>query len=297
MPISRALLGYALGFIGVIIFGATLPVTRLAVESLDPWFVTTARAMFAGLLAAAILLVLRRRFPGRHLAALLTIAVFVVFGFPLTMALAMQLVPAAHGGVVLGILPLATAASATLIAGERPSPAFWMWSTIGAAIVVVFALRDGGLALQGGDLLLLAATVCAAIGYTVSARLARIMPGWEVISWVVVLSLPVTIVATWWLWPADTAAVPIDAWIALGYLAAFSQFLGFFAWNVGLAIGGISRVGQVQLLQTFVTLIIAALLLGEHIDLATILFAVAVVVVVALGGHARIGTRNEAGAT
>ncbi|MCT8972555.1 DMT family transporter [Microbaculum marinisediminis] len=295
MPYSRALLGYALGFVGVVIFGATLPVTRLAVEWLDPWFVTAARAMFAGLLAAAILLVLRRRFPARHLGTLLMIAVFVVFGFPLTMALAMQLVPAAHGGVVLGILPLATAASATLIAGERPSPAFWMWSAIGAAIVVVFALRDSGLTFEIGDLLLLAATVCAAIGYTVSARLARIMPGWEVISWVVVLSLPVTIVATWWLWPAHTAAVPIDAWVALGYLAAFSQFLGFFAWNVGLAIGGISRVGQVQLLQTFVTLIIAALLLGEHIDLATILFAVAVVAVVAMGGRARVGMRNETG--
>jgi drug/metabolite transporter (DMT)-like permease len=291
----KAILGYALGFVGVVIFGATLPVTRLAVETLDPWFVTTARAMFAGLLAAVILIVLRRPFPRRHLAVLLVIAFFVVLGFPVLMALAMTLVPAAHGGVVLGILPLATATAATLVAGERPSPAFWIWGAIGAVIVIVFALRDtgleGGLSLDFGDLLLLGAIVCAAFGYTYSAKLARTMPGWEVISWVVLLSLPFTTIATWWLWPVDAASVPTDAWIALGYLALFSQFLGFFAWNVGLAVGGISRVGQIQLLQTFVTLVIAAVLLGEHIDLVTIAFATAVVAVVAMGARSRVGAR------
>ncbi len=296
MSAPKALLGYALGLIGVVIFGATLPVTRLAVETLDPWFVTAARAMIAGLLAALILVVLRRPFPRRHVAVLLAIAFFVVLGFPVQMAIAMRTVPAAHGGVVLGILPLATAAAATLFADERPSPAFWIWGAIGAAIVIVFALRDTGqnegFGLGAGDLLLLGATVCAALGYAFSAKLARTMPGWEVISWVVVFSLPVSAAATLWLWPADAAGVPPDAWVALGYLAVFSQFLGFFAWNVGLAMGGISRVGQVQLFQTFVTLAVAAILLGERIDLVTIGFAVAVVVVVAMGSRARVGTRQ-----
>lgn len=297
MPRSTLLLGYTLGLIGVVIFGATLPVTRLAVETLDPWFVTASRAMFAGLLAAAILIVLRRPFPRRHLRLLVFVAILVVLGFPALMALAMTLVPAAHGGVVLGILPLATAAAATLVAGERPSPAFWIWGALGAGIVIVFALRDaapgGGLAFEFGDLLLLGSVACAAFGYSYSAVLARSMPGWEVISWVVVLSLPVSALATWLLWPSNAASVPLEAWIALAYLAVFSQFLGFFAWNVGLAMGGISRVGQVQLLQTFVTLGIAAVLLGERIGLTTVLFAVAVVVVVALGARARIGTRQS----
>jgi len=295
LPISRTLLGYTLGFIGVVIFGATLPVTRLAVESLDPWFVTAARAAIAGVLAAAILIVLRRPFPRRHLVTLIFIALFIVLGFPALMALAMRTVPAAHGGVVLAILPLATAVAAVAVAGERPSPAFWAWGALGAAIVIVFALRDaiqaGGPALQAGDLLLLLSTACAAFGYAYSARLARTMPGWEVISWAVVLSLPVSGVATWWLWPADAAAVPFDAWVALAYLAVFSQFVGFFAWNVGLAMGGISRVGQIQLLQTFVTLVIAAVLLGEEIGLTTILFAIAVVAVVAIGSRARVGAK------
>lgn len=291
MPPSSLLLGYTLGLIGVVIFGGSLPVTRLAVETLDPWFVTAARAMFAGLVAAAILIVLRRPFPRHHLKLVLFVAILIVLGFPALMALAMRLVPAAHGGVVLGILPLATAAAATLVAGERPSPAFWLWGALGAVIVIVFTLRDGALSFQIGDLLLLGATACAAFGYSFSAVLARTMPGWEVISWVVVLSLPVSAAASWALWPSNAASVPTDAWIALGYLAVFSQFLGFFAWNVGLAMGGISRVGQVQLLQPFVTLAIAAILLGEHIDLTTILFAVAVVVVVALGARARVGAR------
>lgn len=286
------MLGYALGLVGVVIFGATLPVTRLAVAFLDPWFVTAARALIAGLLAAAILIVLRRRFPAENLGILVAVAVFVVLGFPALMALAMRIVPAAHGGVVLGILPLATAAAAALVAGERPSPAFWAWGALGALIVVTFALRDEGLRIEAGDLLLLAATACAALGYALSARLARSMPGWEVISWVVVLSLPVSATATWLLWPADASAVPDEAWVALGYLAVFSQFLGFFAWNAGLAIGGISRVGQVQLLQTFVTLAISAMLLGEHIGWVTIAFAAAVVAVVALGARARVGWRE-----
>jgi drug/metabolite transporter (DMT)-like permease len=291
LPSSKAVLGFALGFIGMVIFGATLPVTRLAVGSLDPWFLTASRALLAGLLAGAVLLAIRRRFPRRHLGTLAIIAVFVTFAFPGIMALAMQIVPASHGGVVLGILPLATAAAATLIADERPSPAFWAWGALGAAIVVVFALRDSGMAFELGDLLLLVATACAAFGYTFSARLTRTMPGWEVISWVVVLVLPFTAAATWLLWPADAAAVPVEAWLALLYLALFSQYLGFFAWNVGLAMGGIARVGQIQLLQTFVTPAISAVLLGERVDLSTIGFAVAVVVVVALGGRAGVGTR------
>lgn len=295
VPVSKTLLGYGLGFIGVVIFGATLPVTRLAVESLDPWFLTAARAAIAGGLGAVGLFALRRPLPRRDIASLVKIALLVVLGFPALMAVAMQTVPAAHGGVVLGILPLATAVAAVVVAGERPSPAFWVWGALGAAIVIVFALPDtmvnGGAALEAGDLLLLLATACASFGYAYSARLARTMPGWEVISWAVVLSLPVAAAATWLLWPAKATSVPLDAWVALGYLAVFSQFVGFFAWNVGLAMGGISRISQIQLLQTFVTLAIAAVLLGETIDLATIVFAVAVVVVVALGGRARVGSR------
>jgi drug/metabolite transporter (DMT)-like permease len=118
------------------------------------------------------------------------------------------------------------------------------------------------------------------------------MPGWEVISWAVVVSLPVLIPATIVLWPDDVASVPWPSWAGLVYVALISQYFGFWLWNSALAIGGVARIGQVQLLQTFATLIIAAVLLDETIDLRMMLFAVAVVAVVAIGLRAQVGTRS-----
>lgn len=281
---SRETLGLFLGFIGVVVFAVTLPATRLAVLpsaggiGLDPWFVAFGRAALAGCLAAIVLLVLRRRLPARrHLGLIALAAMLLGIGFPAFTGFAMQLVPAGHGGVVLGILPLATAAVSALATGERLRPAFWAVAVLGAVIVTGFALRQGGGRVEPGDLLLLGAVASAACGYTVSAKLARLMPGWEVISWILVLALPVTVPLAWWMLPAQPQAVSGVAWAGFAYVTLMSQYLGFFAWNAGLALGGVARVSQVQLLQTFVTLIVAALITGEEIEPLTWVVAVAVV--------------------
>lgn len=294
MPAStspRILLGLGLGFVGVVIFGATLPMTRLAVAALDPWFVTFGRAAGAGILAAAVLAILRRPLPDRRDLPLYGIAMAgLIAGFPGLTALAMVTVPASHGGVVLGVLPLATAVAAALVSGERPSLGFWLMGIVGAGLVCIFALRQaGGLHLSAGDVFLLLAVVAAALGYTVSAMLTRSRPGWEVVSWMLVLSLPATIPAAWWFAPADPGAVTASAWWGFAYVALFSQYIGFFFWNAGLALGGIARVGQVQLLQTFVTLAVAAAANGEAVGPETIIFALAVAVVVLVGSRMRSG--------
>ena len=276
MTLSREALGLLLGIIGVIIFGGTLPATRLAVQGLDPWFVTFGRAAAAGVLAVAVLAVLRRPWPGiEQQKKLLLAAVMLIGGFPGFMALAMVTLPAAHGGIVLSILPIATAIAGALILGERPSLMFWLTAIAGAALVLAFAFRSSGGSLAAGDLYLLAAAACAATGYSISAGAARGMPGWEVICWQLALTLPVTVPLSLWLFPATPAAVPAAAWAGFAYTALFSMFLGFFAWNTGLAMGGVARVSQVQLLQTFVTVGLAALVNGERVDSVTWVFAAA----------------------
>lgn len=290
MRSSHEKLGFVLGFIGVAIFAGSLPATRLAVMHLDAWFVTSARAAIAGLCALALLVVMRRPLPPKAAyPRLLLIILGVVFGFPFFTALAMQNVPAAHGGVVLGVLPLATAAAAVVIAGERPGLGFWIAAFFGAVVVTAFALRHGGgVMLSAGDAQLVLAIISAGIAYTASGALSRSMPGWEVISWALVASLPVSLVASWMLFPANPAAVPADAWLGLLYAAVMAQWMGFFFWNAGLAMGGISRVSQVQLVQPFVTVGLAAIVNREVIDLQTILFALAVVVIVAVGTRMRV---------
>lgn len=293
--VSRETLGLALGLLGVVIFGGTLPATRVALGIFSPWFVTFGRAALASLAAAILLAVLRRRFPRRDAGALFVAGVMLVFGFPVMSSIAMQTVPAAHGGVVLGFLPLATSIFAALIAGERPSPLFWLCGVAGAAIVVTFAMRDGGMTLSSGDIWLFGAGLAAAIGYTVSGRLSRTIPGWEVICWALIVTSPISAVGAVLSWHAGYLQATSAQTGAFLYLGFGSMFLGFFAWNVGLGIGGIARVSQVQLLQAFVTIAISALLLGEHISLETLLFAFAVMATVALGRAARITSALAAG--
>ena len=288
------LLAVVLGLTGVLMFAGTLPATRIGVEVFDPAFLTFARAATAGLLAAATLLAMRRRLPRAHTGALVFAGVTLVYGFPGFMTLAMVTVPSTHGGVVLGILPLTTAIFAALLAGERPAPLFWICGFVGAALVVVYTLRAGGgkAGLEIGDLWLLLAAVTASAGYVVSGKLSAHMPGWEVICWALVLMLPVSLISTWlFANPAEFAIAQTRHWLAFGYVSLFSMFLGFFAWNTGLRMGGLARIGQLQLLQTFFTLAIAAVLLGETITLETLLFAIAVLGMVLLGRRARVGQK------
>lgn len=285
----RVRLGMALGLIGVAIFGASLPATKLALVDFSPAFVTFSRAAMAGVAGALILLVLRRRLPREALAPILWSALLLAFGFSGFMALGMQIVPASSGGVVLGIMPLGTAILAALFAGERPSTAFWVWGFIGGAIVVAFTLRNSGGGASLGYLWLLLATACSTTGYLFSAKLARVMPGWEVISWAMAAALPVSLVGSFLTWEPGYVDASSTSIVALLYAGFFAMFLGFFAWNAGLAMGGIARVSQVQLLQVFFTLAISAIFVGERIDAATIGFAVAVAAAVWMGRRAKIG--------
>jgi drug/metabolite transporter (DMT)-like permease len=290
---SRETLGLLLGLVGVIIFGGSLPATRLAVVDLSPWFVSFGRAAGSGLLGLAVLMILRRPLPDKkHAFALFIAALTVVFVFPILTGFAMQTVPASHGGVVLGLLPLGTVIASTVVNGERPSPLFWACAAIGAAIVVGFALRDGNGTLSIGDFYLFLAAAAVVFGYAYSGRLSRIMPGWEVICWLLAFSLPITLPLTWLTAPHDLAAVGTPQWFGLAYVTVFSMFLGFFAWNAGLAMGGVARVSQMQLFQTFVTIGLAAVFNNEPLDAMTIGVALLVVFVVFIGRKAPIVQRS-----
>jgi drug/metabolite transporter (DMT)-like permease len=287
--LSREHLGLLLGFVGMAIFGGTLPATRIAVSAIDPIALTALRTAIAGLCALTLLIVLRRPLPPRRLWPQLAIAMLCVSVlFPFLMALAMQTVDASHGGVVLGILPIATALVAVLGTHERPKPLFWIASIIGAALVIAFAMRQGGGALSAGDPLLFGAVATSAVGYAFSGRLTAQMPGWEVISWVLVMALPISLPAVALTMPPDFTHIALKPWLALFYVAVFSQWVGFFAWNAGMAMGGIARVSQVQLLQPFITFALAAIFNGETITVQILLFAAAVVATVAISTRTRV---------
>lgn len=281
-------IGMLLGCIGVAIFGATLPMTHIALDGFSPWFLTFFRAVIASSAAIPFLLIGQHRLAIPKTPEIFMAGLLLVFGFPGFATLAMETVPASHGGVILGILPLMTAIFAALIGGEKPGLLFWALGLLGAALVLTFSLIESDFSLTIGDLWLLAAGFSASLGYVLSARLSRLMSGGATISWALVLTLPIAALGTALTWKTGILAPQTDALWALAYLGYGSMFAGFLFWNAGLVTGGIARVGQVQLLQTFVTLGLSALLLGEHISNLTITFAVAVGSVVWLGRKARI---------
>ncbi|MES2978567.1 MAG: DMT family transporter [Pseudomonadota bacterium] len=287
---KAAVRGLWLGLLGIVIFSVTLPMTRLAVGTpeapqMSGVFIAMGRAAVAAALSAVYLLAVRAPRPARiHWPALAMISAGVVFGFPLLTSIAMRHVQAVHASVIVGILPLATAAVGALLHRQKPSAGFWACAALGSSLVVGFAiLKSGsqGLAIHWADMLLLAAMLCAAVGYGYGARLAGQMPAEQVICWALVLSLPLTLVGSLASWPA-TALNP-SSWWAFGYLAVFSMWLGFFAWYRGLALGGTVRVSQVQLVQPFLSMLFAVPLLGEKLDLVTAGFGVAVIATVFLG--------------
>lgn len=279
--------GLMLGGLGVLIFAATLPMTRLAVgdaaaPQLPPAFVTAGRAAVAGLLSVAWLLWLRAPLPARrHWPALTVSALGTVLGFPLLLALALRRVDAMHAAVVTGVLPLATAAVAAIVLRQRASAGFWVCAVAGCALVIAYAGWQGAGALTPADGLLLLAVLCAAAGYVGGARVSASVPAPQVICWVLVLSLPLVLPLAWWLRPQQPASAA--AWGGFAYVSLFSMWLGFFAWYRGLALGGVMRVSQVQLLQPFLALLFAVPILGERLDAATVGFALAVMAVVFVG--------------
>ncbi len=279
---ERVTSGWMNGLLGVVIFSGSLPATRVAVLQFDPVLLTMARASIAGLLAILLLSVFRQKRPVRSdLTSLAIVSLGVVVGFPLLTALALQHVTSAHSIVFIGLLPLATAIFAVIRGGERPKPAFWIFSGLGSLAVAGFALGQGGSVSLIGDLLMFAAIVVCGLGYAEGARLSRTLGGWQVISWALVLSLPVMIVLTILYVPSDLSKVDMPAWLGLAYVSLFSMLIGFVFWYRGLAQGGIAAVGQLQLLQPFFGLALAAWLLGEPVTWTMLVVTIAVIFCVA----------------
>ncbi|KAG0188683.1 hypothetical protein DFQ28_004538 [Apophysomyces sp. BC1034] len=274
--------GWINGFFGMLIFSGTLPATRAAVQALDPLFVTFARAAIAGVLGLSMLVLFRQRPPGgADVTSLAVVSLGAVIGFPLLTALALQDVTSAHALVFVGLLPLTTALFGVLRGGEHPRPAFWLFSLIGSALVAGYAMLTGGDASVRGDALMLAAIVVCGLGYAEGAKLSRRLGGWQVISWALVLSLPVMLPLAWWLRPDSFDGVGAGAWWGLAYVSLFSMLIGFVFWYRGLALGGIAAVGQIQLLQPFFGLMLAATLLQEAIAASMIVVTLATVLCVA----------------
>lgn len=279
---DRTTAGWGSGFLGMLIFSGSLPATRVAVASFSPMFLTSARAVIAALLGGLLLVALRQKPPARaDLAPLAIVALGVVVGFPLLTALALQRVTAAHSIVFIGLLPLATAVFGTLRGGERPKPAFWLFAILGASTVVGFALSQSGGGSTAGDLMMLGAVLLCGLGYAEGASLSRRLGGWQVTSWALLLSLPLMAALTLAALPQNWSAVGAPAWTGLAYVSVFSMLVGFVFWYRGLALGGVAGVGQLQLLQPFFGLLLAAFLLHEPIAWTMIASAALVVLCVA----------------
>ena len=282
--------GLWLGALGITIFALTLPMSRLAVGTpeapqMSGIFLASGRAVIAAVLSAIFLLASRAPWPRRaDWLPLGVVALGVVFGFPLFTSIAMRYVEAVHASVIVGVLPLATALVGAWLHRQRPSGGFWLCAGLGTGLVVCFAvLRSGqaGLQLAPADLLLLAGMACAAVGYGFGARLSQHMRPDYVICWALLISLPLNLPLAFMEYPLT--AIKIEAWLAFGYVAVFSMWLGFFAWYRGLALGGTVRVSQVQLLQPFLSMLFAIPVLGESLDLLTAGFGLAVMAVVFIG--------------
>src|SRR5919201_925120 len=279
---TRLPAGLALGSLGILGFSFSLPATRLAVEDLNPWVVALGRATAAGVLAAIYLIAIRAQRPSRdQLRSLAIVAAGVVFGFPLLTSLALEVQTAAHGAVVIAILPAATAVAAVARAHEHPSRAFWLAAAAGMAAVLAFVATQGVSGPQLGDAFLLAAVVLCAIGYAEGGALSRTLGGPTTICWALVISAPLTASVTAVAIGLSGAHAGATAWLGLAYVTTVSMFLGFFAWYAGLARVGVARIGQVQLAQPVLTHRWSAALLGEHVGPATLLTALAVLACVA----------------
>ncbi len=274
--------GWFNGFLGVLIFSGSLPATRVAVMDFSPVFLTVTRAALAGMLGLALLLAFREKRPSRDdLISLTIVALGVVVGFPLLTALALEHVTSAHSIVFIGLLPLATAIFGVLRGGERPRLAFWLFSCLGSALVAGFALSRGLSASPVGDALMLAAIVVCGLGYAEGGKLSRRLGGWQVICWALVISLPLMLVLALVTFPPSLAGISMPAWVSLGYVSLFSMLIGFVFWYRGLAQGGIAAVGQLQLLQPFFGLALAAFLLHEQVSAAMVVVTLGVVLCVA----------------
>lgn len=279
---KRSTSGWIYGFIGIVIFAGSLPATRVAVLDFNPMFLTTARASIAGIAGTILLLLLRQPRPQlSDIKSLVITAIGVVVGFPLLTALALQYVTSAHSIVFLGLLPLCTAIFAVLRAGERPRPAFWLFAILGSSFVIGYTAIGKMEGSFEGNLFMLAAVVVCGLGYAEGGHLSRKLGGWQVISWALLISLPIMLPLALFTMPETFSHVTASGWIGFTYVSLFSMLIGFVFWYRGLAQGGIAAVGQLQLFQPFIGLAISAALLHETVSWQMIAMTLGAVVCVA----------------
>lgn len=285
-------MGILLGLLGVICFSLTLPATSVAVEYFGTTFVGLGRAVIASILVAIILIGRKEKLPSaRQFKSLVIVSLGAVLGFPLLTSWAMTSLPVSHGAVELALLPLATAGFAMMRAGEMPSLKFWLSSIAGAFAVIIYAIYLGLGQLHIADFALLAAVVILGLSYAEGGLLAQEIGSWQVIAWAIIIAVPVLIIPVSLNVSGEMLHAPLKAWISFLYLAIVSQFLAYVAWYGGMAMGGISRISQIQYLQPFLMIIFAALFLHESISVFTIVIAIAVVLSVMIGKNASIAKK------
>lgn len=287
-------MGLLLGLVGVICFSLTLPATSVAVEFFGTTIVGLGRAVVASILVALVLIVKKEKLPtARQFKSLIIVSLGAVLGFPLLTSWAMTSLPVSHGAVELALLPLVTAGFAMIRGGEIPSVKFWISSIVGALAVIIYATYLGLGQLHVADLALLGAVIILGLSYAEGGVLARELGSWQVIAWAIIIAVPFLIIPVLLNVSAEMLHAPLKAWISFLYLAIVSQFLAYVAWYGGMAMGGISRVSQIQYLQPFLMIIFAALFLNESITLFTIVVAIIVVASVFIGKNTTVVKKTQ----
>jgi drug/metabolite transporter (DMT)-like permease len=265
--------------VGVMCFSGTFASTRLALSAFDPFVVALVRGAGAGAAAVFYLLISRSSVPSKpQFLRLGGAALGIVIGFPCLFSFALLMVPATHASVVGAILPLLTAFFGVVIGRERASRGFWISAVIGTLLTTLFCLYRSGLsAIQGADILLLLAFVACSYGYAEGGILSKELGGWQVICWALALAFPIELVAflgyAWthglWIRPPS-----VEACAGLFYVTAISQYIGFYFYYKGLALGGVAKMSQMQLFLPFCAIAVSHFVLGEVIDAATIVGAI-----------------------
>ncbi|MDU0354185.1 DMT family transporter [Paraglaciecola aquimarina] len=278
--------GLLLGTIAVLLFSFTLPLSAYVTQQLDPWFVGLGRTAFAGIFAAGILWGKGVSRPTRYQFKWLALsALGITFGFPVSISIAMSLTESSRGIIVVGILPLVTAVMGAVLAKEQMPKKFWFFAVLAAVLVFAFTATQQTSGPQWADLLLLVAVFTAGFGYATGGRLSKEMPGWQVISWTLVIAMPFFWLPAFLLFPAQPFQIDLGIWGGFVYLTVVSQLFGFFIWNAAMAIGGIAVVSQTQLLQVFFSLLISSWMFAEALDNEIWLFAILIIFIVALGNQ------------
>jgi len=277
--------GFAYAFGGVLLFSASLPFTKLALQSFDPLFTAFARPLIACTLAIPLMIIKKvEPLPRTLWRPMVFTTLGAVFGWPILIALALQRSTSAHIAVIAAVMPLVTACMAVLKYRRRVNYQFWIASTLGTTLLVLFALSRGGARGENGiaDVLTIGAVLASSYCYVEGAGLTSHMLGWQVISWIVILGAPLSLVGAiaTYLHTHHSYAFHWNALLGLLAIGFSSMYLGFFAWYRGLKDLGVTHGSQVQQMQAIMTLGWSALFLHEHISISTLLAAVGIVLCV-----------------